>query len=58
MAKPTFIVSPPAQKEFRVLGGTRPSGANAIARAALEAAHARTLAEQARATTKKIKADT
>lgn len=30
-----FSVSPPAQRDYRVLGGTRPSGADAIARAAL-----------------------
>ena len=31
-----FVVSPIAQKEFKVLGGQRPSGANARAQEALE----------------------
>jgi hypothetical protein len=31
-------VSPPAQRDYRVLGGTRPSGADAVARAALSRA--------------------
>jgi len=34
-----FRVSPAAQKDYRVLGGERPSGASAAARAALEKAH-------------------
>ena len=49
MAKSKFVVSPVAQHEFRVLGGGRPTGANERARAALELAHAESLArEQAR----------
>ena len=31
-------VSPPAQRDYRVLGGSRPSGADAVARAALSKA--------------------
>jgi hypothetical protein len=34
----SFVVSPPAQHEFRVLGGERPSGARAAAKAAYEQA--------------------
>ncbi|HEY5473863.1 MAG TPA: DUF2188 domain-containing protein [Candidatus Limnocylindrales bacterium] len=40
MSNPKFTVSPAAQREYRVLGGTKPSGANAAARGALEKAHA------------------
>jgi hypothetical protein len=39
MAKSKFTVSPPAQHEFRILGGTRPNGSEALVREALEAAH-------------------
>jgi hypothetical protein len=39
MTKPRFAVSPVAQRDYRVLGGTRPSDANAAARAALASAH-------------------
>jgi hypothetical protein len=39
MTKPKFEVSPIAQRDYRVLGGTRPSGANAAAKAALAKAH-------------------
>jgi hypothetical protein len=35
-----FTVSPAAQKDYRVLGGVRPSGAGATARRALEDARA------------------
>ncbi|MGD0862940.1 MAG: DUF2188 domain-containing protein [Candidatus Limnocylindrales bacterium] len=35
-----FTVSPAAQSDYRILGGTRPSGAEATARAALQKAHA------------------
>lgn len=35
-----FAVSPVAQRDYRVLGGTKPSGADAAARAALAKAHA------------------
>ena len=38
--RPKFEVSPPAQHEFRVLGGQRPAGEAAIARAALDHARA------------------
>jgi hypothetical protein len=38
MTKPKFAVSPVAQRDYRVLGGTRPSDANAAARAALASA--------------------
>ena len=34
-----FTFSPAAQKEFKVLGGQRPTGANARAKEALENAH-------------------
>ena len=37
----TFTVSPPAQTDYRVLGGTRPSGADAVAQQALDKAKAR-----------------
>lgn len=39
MTKPRFAVSPVAQRDYRVLGGARPSDANAAARAALASAH-------------------
>ena len=39
MTKPKFEVSPVAQRDYRVLGGTRPSGASAAARSALASAH-------------------
>ena len=39
MTKPKFAVSPVAQRDYRVLGGARPSDANAAARAALAKAH-------------------
>lgn len=35
-----FSVSPPAQRDYRVLGGARPSGADATAKAALTKAQA------------------
>lgn len=38
--KSKFQVSPVAQHEFRVLGGTRPNGANEKAKAALDQARA------------------
>jgi hypothetical protein len=34
-----FTVSPAAQRDYRVLGGARPSGAETLARAALQKAH-------------------
>lgn len=40
MTKSKFGVSPAAQRVYRVLGGTKPSGADATARAALAKAHA------------------
>lgn len=40
MTSTKFAVSPAAQRDYRVLGGSRPSGANASARAALAKAHA------------------
>lgn len=39
MSNPKFAVSRQAQRDYRVLGGTKPSGSNALARAALAAAH-------------------
>jgi hypothetical protein len=48
MPKPRFQVSHPAQTEFKVLGGQRPSGANALAKAALEAAHGKVAAAEVR----------
>ena len=39
MTKSKFAVSPVAQRDYRVLGGTRPSNANAAARTALSIAH-------------------
>jgi hypothetical protein len=41
MSKSKFSVSPAAQREFRVLGGRKPSGADATARDALAKAHAK-----------------
>jgi hypothetical protein len=35
VTNPKFSVSRPAQRDYKVLGGTRPSGADAAARAAL-----------------------
>jgi hypothetical protein len=40
MTSEKFSVSRAAQHEYRVLGGKRPSGADAVARKALEKAHA------------------
>lgn len=40
MSDRRFQISPAAQREYRVLGGMRPSGADAVARAALAKAHA------------------
>lgn len=40
MSNSKFAVSPAAQREYRVLGGSRPTGANSTARAALAKAHA------------------
>ena len=37
-AKPRFVVSHPAQHEFRVLGGERPNGSAALAQAAWDKA--------------------
>lgn len=45
--RPSFTVSPPAQTEFRVLGG-RPSKGEAVVRAALDAAREQGLAAEAR----------
>src|SRR5438128_756212 len=39
VANKKFTVSPRAQRDYRVLGGGKPSGADAAARAALAKAH-------------------
>ena len=49
MGKSKFTISPPAQTDFRVLGGTRPSGADTLARAALNQAHEQRLNREERA---------
>lgn len=53
MSHPKFAVSPPAQRDYRVLGGTKPSGATAAARAALAAAHATRRVEAVHVTPRK-----
>jgi hypothetical protein len=39
MSAPKFKVSPAAQRDYRVLGGTKPSGDNTAMRGALEKAY-------------------